>query len=244
MLSAPAVLILYAHNQQKSQSCEQSKFSTAVLIVKTKDIMLASQALLILCVQNQKISTPLHSKRISTAVHNKKYSKKYQHSCAIRKGQKAVLAAQVVLVLCLHGPKISTAVLIVQATTCAGCSSLASFARTPDKNQHSCGKKQHKRAGHAGRFLHLCPQHHQICQRGPGTVLLKKLMNCFWMGQHLQHLPLQPNRSATRGVTFWPRTVGPQTLSRGSGTKMRPKLFAAKPAILALRVYSFSSATF
>ena len=47
-------------------------------------------------------------------------------------GQKTVLADQAVLVLCVHSPKISTAVLIVQATTCAGC--LASFARTLAKN--------------------------------------------------------------------------------------------------------------
>ena len=64
--------------------CVQSqKFSRAVLVVKTKDIMLVSQDVLIFCVQRLNIST---------------------------------------------------AVLIVHATTCAGCSSLESFARTPDKN--------------------------------------------------------------------------------------------------------------
>ena len=72
-----------------------------MLVVVTKDIVLASQALLILC--------------------------------AIRKGQTTVLSAQALLILCVQSPKISTAVLM-QATTCAGCSSLANFVRTPARN--------------------------------------------------------------------------------------------------------------
>ena len=43
------------------------------------------------------------------------------------------------LVLCVHGPKISTAVLIVQATTCAGCSSLVLRVHRP-KNSTAGGK--------------------------------------------------------------------------------------------------------
>ena len=43
-------------------------------------------------------------------------------------------AAQAVLVLYVNSPKISTAVLILYATTFAGCSSLARFARTPANN--------------------------------------------------------------------------------------------------------------
>merc|ERR1711971_520788 len=47
----------------KLQSCKQPKFSTAVLIlvVETKDIVLASQAVLTLYGQSQKISTAVHS---------------------------------------------------------------------------------------------------------------------------------------------------------------------------------------
>ena len=44
------------------QSCEQPKFSKSVLLVKTKDIVLFSQAVLILCVQSLITSTTVHKK--------------------------------------------------------------------------------------------------------------------------------------------------------------------------------------
>merc|ERR1711971_777998 len=51
----------------KLQSCKQPKFSTAVLIlvVETKDIVLASQAVLTLYGQSRKISTAVHSQKLA-----------------------------------------------------------------------------------------------------------------------------------------------------------------------------------
>ena len=64
VLAAPAVL----KQSTNWQSCEQPKFSTTVLVVKTKDIVLASQAVLILFVKSQKISTAVHSKKYAQLV--------------------------------------------------------------------------------------------------------------------------------------------------------------------------------
>ena len=58
VLAAQAVLILCVHSRKISTAVfVETKFSTAVLEVRTKNIVLAFQAVLILCVHSHKIST-------------------------------------------------------------------------------------------------------------------------------------------------------------------------------------------